>query len=107
MSGDAREFPSDKLIMDPSPGAIRVGGEFYFLVSSLLEEFPSDVSLVFVRREELLEGLESEDSEEVAAFLVPEDVLRERVLVPGFPKFLVPLDLVKRDEISVALTLAW
>ena len=85
MSRNAREFPSDKFCMDPSPRAIRIGGQLDFLVSSLLEEFPIDASFVLVGRGELLESAESEDTKEVAAFLVPDDVLGKRVLVRGFP----------------------
>ena len=86
MSRDARQFPSNKFVMDPSPRAIRVGGQLDFLVSSLLEELPSDVSLVLVSREELLKGFESEDPKEITAFRVSEDVLGKRVRVPGFPE---------------------
>ena len=85
MSGDARKFPSNKFVMDPSPRAIRVGGQLDFLVSSLLEKLPSDVGFVLVSKEKSLKGFESEDTKEVAAFLVPEDVLGKRVLIPGFP----------------------
>ena len=85
MSRDAREFPSNEFVMDPSPGAIRVGGQLDFFVSSLLVELPSDVSLVLVSRETSLKGFESEGTKEIAAFLVPEDVLGKRVLIPGFP----------------------
>ena len=86
MSGDAREFPSSKFVLDSSPGAIRVSGQLDFFVSSLLEEFPCDLYVVLLRREELLESVESVDSEEVAAFLVSEDVLGKGVLIPGFPE---------------------
>ena len=81
MSGDAKEFPSNKFVMDPSPRDIRVGGQLGFLKSSLLEEFPSDIGFVLVSKEKSLKGSESEDTKEIAALLVPEDVLGKRVLI--------------------------
>ena len=56
VSRDARELPSNKLVMDPSPRAIRESGKFEFVVGRLLKEFPSDVSLVLVRREKSLKS---------------------------------------------------
>ena len=95
VSGDARELPSNKFFMDPSPRAIRESCSFEFIVGRLLEEFPSDVSLVLVRGKKSLKGFEPEDAEEVAAFLVPEDVLGKRVLVPRFPVVSRPSGLSK------------
>ena len=95
MSGNARELPSNKFVMNPSPGAIRIGGQLDFFVDSFLEEFPSYVCFVLVGREKLLESVESEDPEEVAALLVPENVPRERVLVPGCPEVSVASRLRK------------
>ena len=103
MSEDAREFPSSKFVVDSSPGAIRVSGQLDFLVSSLLEEFPSDICFVLVGRGELLEGVETVDSEEVAAFLVSEDVLGEGVLLPGFPE--VPGNVLIHLSTSLCLSL--
>ena len=62
MSRDAKEFPSNKFVMDPSPRAIRVGGQLDFLVSSLKEELLSDGSFVLMSKENSLKGFESEDT---------------------------------------------
>ena len=86
VSGNAREFPSNKFVMDPSPGAIRVSCSLEFIVGSFLEELPSDVNLVLVGRKKSMEGLEPRDTKGIATFLIPDDVLGKRVLVPGFPK---------------------
>ena len=83
---NAREFPSNKLVMDSSPRAIRESGKFEFIVGRLLKEFPGDVGLVFMRREKSLKGFKLKDAKEIAAFLVPVDVLGENKMLPRFPK---------------------
>ena len=82
MSGNARELPSDELIMDPSPGSIREGGSSEFLVGSLLKQLSSDFCLVLVGREKSLVGFESGDPKGGTSRLVIDNVLRKRVLVP-------------------------
>ena len=84
MSGDARKIPSNEFLMDPGPRAKRVSGSFDFFIDGFLKEFPSNLSLALVRVEKLLEDLVSEDAKEVAPFLVPQNVVGKRVLVPGF-----------------------
>ena len=86
MSGDPREVPSNKLVVDPSPRAIREGGSSEFLVGCFLEKLPSDICLVLVSREKPLEGFESGDTKGGASRLVFDNVLREGVLVPRFPE---------------------
>ena len=76
MSGNTRELPPDKFIMDPSPGAIREGGSSEFLVGGFLEKLPSDVCLVLVSREKPLKGFESGNTERGASRLVFDNVLR-------------------------------
>ena len=86
MSGNARELPSNELVMDTSPGSIGEGGRSEFLVGSLLKQFPSDYRLVLVGGEKSLVGFESGDTEGGTSRLVVNNVLGKRVLVPCFPE---------------------
>jgi hypothetical protein len=86
VSGDAREFPSLEFFVNPSPRSIREGGSAKFLVRSFLKELPSDLGLVLVSGEKTLVGFASGDTKERAAFLVFDDVLGKRSLIPGFPE---------------------
>jgi hypothetical protein len=86
VSGDARELPSFEFLMNPSPRSIGEGGGAEFLVGSFLKELPSDLGFVLVRGKKTLVGFEPRNTKESATFLISEDVLRERVLVPGFPE---------------------
>ena len=65
VSGNARELPSNKFVMDPSPRAIRESCSFEFIVGRFLEEFPSDVSLVLVRRKKSLKGFDFDAAREL------------------------------------------
>ena len=86
MSGDAREFPSNELLMDSGPRAKRVSGTLDLLIDGFLKEFPSNLNFALVGVKKFLESLVSEDAKEVAPFLVPHNVVGKRVLVPGFPE---------------------
>ena len=86
MSGNAREFPSHEFLVNPSPGAIRESGGAKFLVGSFLKELPSDLGFVLVRGKKALVGFDPRDTKEGAAFLVFNNVLRKRLLIPGFPE---------------------